>query len=185
MKNILLIGSSFVTGGNGDILLDAAAKAAREKGAKTTTIHLRDKNIGYCHGCYGCSKSGVCVQKDDFQELLVFAHDADAIIAAAPIYYNCMDALMLTAVNRLCCTFACKNYALGPQKKVAFFLTCTGSDMEEMTHHIRNITTLPSIHRSIRRERVEVFTGCGERDTCKNTNVYLTRAAETGAWSAE
>ena len=185
MKNILLIGSSFTAGGNGDILLETAAKAAEEKGAKTTIVHLRDKKFGYCRGCYGCRESGICVQKDDFQQLLALAHSADAILVAAPIYYNCMDALMLTAVNRLCCTFACKSYALGPQKKIAFLLTCTGSEVGEMTRHVRNITTLSSIQRSIREERIEVFTGCGDKDTCKNTKDYLMRAAQAGAWSAE
>lgn len=41
-------------------------------------------------------------------DILRLAHEADAIIAEAPIYYNCMAAQMMNVINRLCCTFACK-----------------------------------------------------------------------------
>ena len=64
-------------------------------------------------------------------------------------------------------------------------LTCTGSDVEEMTRHVRNITTLPSIQRSIRAEKVEVFTGCGAKDTCAGSPGYLRRAAKVEAWAVE
>ncbi len=66
----------------------------------------------------------VCVQKDDFMDILRLAHEADAIIAEAPIYYNCMAAQMMTVINRLCCTFACKTYQVGPKETMsACFLT--------------------------------------------------------------
>ena len=95
-------------------------------------IHVREKRIGFCRACYGCAQTGVCVQEDDFMDILHRAHEADGIIAEAPIYYNCMAAQMLTVINRLCCTFACKTYQNGPKKKVGIFLTCTGSEPEEM-----------------------------------------------------
>lgn len=59
-------------------------------------------------------------------DILRVAHEADAIIAEAPIYYNCMAAQMITVINRLCCTFACKTYQIGLKKRVGIFLTCTG-----------------------------------------------------------
>ena len=54
---------------------------------KVHLIHIREKRIGFCRACYGCSQTGVCVQKDDFMDILRLAHEADAIIAEAPIYY--------------------------------------------------------------------------------------------------
>lgn len=125
------------------------------------------------------------MQKDDFPAVLALAHEAGAIVCSAPIYYNCIAAQMLTVVNRLCCTFACKTYPLGPKKKVAFMLTCTGSEVEEMTRHVRNITTLPSIARTIEGEKIEVFTRCVSDGTCAAKEESLARARGIGNWAAE
>lgn len=96
-----------------------------------------------------------------------------------------MAAQALLVVDRLCCTFACKDYPLGPRKEIGVFLTCTGLDAEEMKHHVRLIADLPSIHRSVESEHTEVFTGCGSRDTCKNTTAYLGRASAIARWVCE
>ena len=54
-----------------------------------------------------------------------------------------------------------------------------------MKHHVQLIVDLPSIQRSVEDERTEVFTGCGSRDTCKNTKAYLDRADEVARWVCE
>lgn len=125
------------------------------------------------------------MQKDDFMDILRLAHEADAIIAEAPVYYNCMAAQMMTVINRLCCTFACKTYQIGPKKKVGMFLTCTGSDVEEMKHHVWNILTLPSVSRMITEFGTEVFTGCIVKSTCSERTDYLERAKQIAGWAAE
>lgn len=176
------MGSSFDEGGNGDTLLQTA-QAALPEGTESTIIHLRDKKFGFCHGCYGCAKDGVCVQRDDFAGILKLIHEADAIIVAGPVYYNHIDGLLKTAIDRLCCTFACRSYQIGPKKRVAFMLTCTGSTVEDMNRNVELITTLPSLSRAISESRTEVFNGCGKKDTCANSKEYLERAAEVGRWA--
>ena len=164
MKKILFLTTSPTPGGNGDALISAAMEEAQKAGAQVELVHIREKNIGFCKA---------------------LAHEAGAIVCSAPIYYNCMAAQMLTVVNRLCCTFACKTYPLGPKKKVAFMLTCTGSEVEEMTRHVRNITTLPSIARTIEGEKIEVFTRCVSDGTCAAKEESLARARGIGNWAAE
>lgn len=184
METILLLTTSPTVGGNGDTLIAAAAAEAEKQGAQVQVVNIREKEIHFCKACYGCAQTGVCVQQDDFMELLRLAHNATGIIAEAPIYYNCMAAQMLTVINRLCCTFACKSYQIGPKKRVGMFLTCTGSEPEEMKHHVRNILTLPSVSRAIEAHRTEVFTGCGSNTTCKEREDYLARAREAAHWVA-
>lgn len=184
-KKIVFVAASPRGGGNGDALITAAMEAAREKGAEVFDVKLRDMKIACCNACYACRESGVCIQKDDFAGLLALLHDAQAVIVTSPVYYNCMSAQLLTAINRLCCTFACKTYSIGPKKKVGIMLTCTGSDVEEMKHHIRLITTLPSIRRSIEEDRVEIFTKCTQVTTCQERQDYMEKAALIGAWAAE
>lgn len=185
MKNILFLTTTPTVGGNGDTLIFAAMEAAKEQGADVHLIHIREKQIEFCRACYGCAKTGVCVQKDDFMDILHLAHEADAIIAEAPIYYNCMAAQMMTVINRLCCTFACKAYQIGPKKRVGIFLTCTGSEPEEMKRHIRNILTLPSISRVISEYRTEVFTQCVSDSTCHDRVDYLDRVREIARWAVQ
>lgn len=185
MKKILFLTSTPTVGGNGDALIAAAAEEAEKNGAEVQRIDIREKQIGFCHGCYGCASTGVCVQKDDFTGILKLAHEADAIISEAPIYYNCMAAQMITVINRLCCTFAYKAYQIGSEKKVGIFLTCTGSEPEEMKRHVKNILTLPSLNRAISEYKTEVFTECGSRFVCHDREDYLERAKAIARWAIE
>ena len=115
MKKILLLTTTPTRGGNGDALMEAAEEAARDCGAEVTRLNVRELDIHPCRGCYGCAATGECVQKDDFRRVLNALHECEGLIAEAPIYYNCMAAQALLVVNRLCCTFACRNYPLGPK----------------------------------------------------------------------
>ena len=137
-----------------------------------------------CKACYQCASNGICVQNDDFKAILEKVHESDAIMMTAPVYYNCMAAQALLVINRLCCTFACKTYKLGPKKKVAVMLTCTGSEEDEMKRHVKNILTLPSISRSISEYKIEVFRSCISSSTCKESEKYLERAKQIGHWMA-
>ena len=185
MKKILLLTTTPTVGGNGDALIEAAAETAMGCGAEVKRLNVREMDIHPCRGCYGCARTGECVQKDDFRAVLSALHECDGLIAEAPIYYNCMAAQALLVVNRLCCTFACKNYPLGPKKKIGVLLTCTGSDVDEMKHHVQLIVDLPSIQRSVEAERTEVFPHCGNADACRKNPAYLERAQNIARWICE
>ena len=87
MKSILFITSTPTTHGNGDTLIEAAMEAAKEQGGNVTRMNIRDMEIRPCIACYGCAKTGVCVQKDDFLELLSAIHSVDGIVAETPVYF--------------------------------------------------------------------------------------------------
>jgi len=182
MKKIVCLTTSPTAGGNGDALINEAVRTVRANGAEVTRIDVRKLTVNPCRACYGCRETGVCVQKDDFAGILAALHECDGIIAEAPVYYNCMAAQALLVINRLCCTFACKTYQVGPKKKIGVFLTCTGSDVEEMKRHVNNIVTLPSIQRSVLEERTEVFTQCVTKTTCSDREDYRERARAIAEW---
>lgn len=185
MKKILFITATPTVGGNGDTLIKEAMQTAKSCGAEISRVDLRDLVIHPCKACYQCAANGVCVQNDDFPGVLELIHNCDGIIADAPVYYNCMSAQAITAINRLCCTFACKSYQIGPKKKVGVFLTCTGSEPEEMKRHVSNILTLPSVNRAISEYRTEVFTNCVSSNSCRDPADYLERARQIARWVAE
>ncbi len=185
MRKIVCLTASPTVNGNGAALIESAAKVIKEYGGDVQCVELREKEIRTCKACYGCRKTGVCVQKDDFIEILQMIHEADGIIAAVPVYYNCMAAQAMVFINRFCCTFAYPGYIVGPRKKIGMFLTCTGSEPSEMEHHVGNILTLPSLSRGIEAFKTEVFTDCIDKDTCRNSDEYLMRARESAAWVIE
>lgn len=50
--------------------------------------------------CYGCKKSGVCVQKDDVDLILEKMANADVIVLATPVYYYSMTGQLKTLIDR-------------------------------------------------------------------------------------
>ena len=73
VKKVLIISASPGTGGNSDLLCDQFKKGAEEAGNTVEKVQLQKQKIGGCLACYGCRGTGVCVQKDDMEELYFIA----------------------------------------------------------------------------------------------------------------
>ena len=98
-KNILVISTSPRKNGNSALLAEEFARGAADAGHRVEIISLRDKNIGFCRGCYGC-RSGACVLKDDMAEVLQKMIDADVIVLASPVYFYSIDAQLKALIDR-------------------------------------------------------------------------------------
>ena len=55
-KKVLIISSSPRKGGNSETLAAAFAKGALEAGNEVETVYLREKQYGFCKGCFACLK---------------------------------------------------------------------------------------------------------------------------------
>jgi multimeric flavodoxin WrbA/putative sterol carrier protein len=85
------------------MLLDALVEGMREAGAQVETIHLRQKKINNCMGCFTCwSKSpGVCIHKDDMtNELFPKWLEADVAVYATPLCHFTVNASMKAFIER-------------------------------------------------------------------------------------
>ena len=90
-KKVLIISSSPRKGGNSETLAAAFAKGAREAGHQVETVYLREKQVGFCKGCFACLKLGHCVIQDDAVEIAARMHDANVLVFATPVYYYCVS----------------------------------------------------------------------------------------------
>ena len=99
-KKILILSSSYRKGGNSEQLAAAFARGAEEAGHEVETIYLRDKEIGFCHGCVACLKLGHCVIQDDAVEIAAKMHDADVLVFATPVYYYSISGQLKTMLDR-------------------------------------------------------------------------------------
>ncbi len=97
---VLAISGSPRKGGNSDVLCDQFLKGAAEAGHECAKINLKEKNISPCMACYGCTKSGECVKKDDMGQIQQELVEADVIVLATPVYFYSMDAQMKIMIDR-------------------------------------------------------------------------------------
>lgn len=82
-----IVGSPRI-GGNTEIIVTEALKAAEKEGVETELIRLADKNVRPCDACLSCRKTGECHIKDDFKGIFNKMMEADGIILASPVYFG-------------------------------------------------------------------------------------------------
>lgn len=103
MKILAINGSPRGKKSNTDRLLQPFLEGAREAGAETETVYLKDKTINPCIGCFTCwtKTPGVCVHKnDDMPALLEKLRQADITVYATPLYIFTVTAQMKTFMDR-------------------------------------------------------------------------------------
>ena len=99
-KNVLIISSSPRKGGNSETLAASFARGAQEAGHQVETVYLREKQLGFCRGCFVCLKIGHCVINDDAVEIAARMHDADVLVFATPVYYYSVSGQLKTMLDR-------------------------------------------------------------------------------------
>ena len=99
-KKVLIISTSLRRNSNSEALANEFAKGAKDAGHEVTEITLREKNIGFCKGCFACLKLGHCVINDEAVEIAGMMHDVQVLVFATPIYYYEMSGQMKTMLDR-------------------------------------------------------------------------------------
>ncbi len=125
-KRVLIISSSPRKGGNSEMLAAAFAGGAQEADNDVEIIYLREKQYGFCRGCFTCLKLGHCVIGDDAAEIIAKMHDADVLVFASPVYYYSVSGQLKTMLDRTNPLFD-TDYAF---TKV-YFLAAAAEDEEE------------------------------------------------------
>jgi multimeric flavodoxin WrbA len=123
MKVVSFLGSPRING-NTATLLDSVIKGMRDAGdIHNEQIFLHEKNIKPCAGCNSCKKNdtGMCIVKDDMQEMYKLMGSADYIILATPIYWWTVSAQMKLLIDRI----YGMNFKCG-SKKIVLLMTYEG-----------------------------------------------------------
>lgn len=122
--NILILNGSPRPNGNTAAMVAAFAEGAQKKEHQVTVIDVCNKKIAGCLGCEHChTKSrGICIQKDDMQEIYKALESAEMLVIASPIYYFGYSGQLQCAIHR--------TYAIGiPRKlKKAMLILSSGSN---------------------------------------------------------
>ena len=103
MKVLAFNGSPRGKRSNTDRILQPFLEGARDAGAETETVYLKDLEIKDCLGCFSCCTKtpGVCVQKDGIPSLLEKIRHADITVYATPLYVFTVSGLMKNFMDRI------------------------------------------------------------------------------------
>lgn len=123
--NILILNGSPRPNGNTAAMIRAYAEGANEAGHIIHVVDVCKMKINGCLACEYCHTkgNGVCIQKDDMQEVYPLLEQAEMIVLASPIYYHSFTGQLQCAINRI--------YALDKPKnlKKAALLMSSDSDL--------------------------------------------------------
>jgi multimeric flavodoxin WrbA len=105
-SKVVAIVGSYRKGGAIDTAVEAILEGAREKGAQTHTIYLREQHVEFCTNCRQCTQSPgaervKCAQQDDLESILKEIEAADAVVLGSPVNYYNATALFRRFLERL------------------------------------------------------------------------------------
>jgi multimeric flavodoxin WrbA len=86
-------------------MLKKALESAAAEGAETEFVLLRSKDVRMCKGCMTCEvgnsgKPGVCVIKDEMEQVLSQMLEADAFVFGTPVYFYMLSGLLKNFMDR-------------------------------------------------------------------------------------
>lgn len=101
-KKIVVITGSPRKNGNSFAMTDAFIKAAEAKGHTVTRFDAAMKNVGGCHACETCFKTGkACSFDDDFNTIAPAILEADAVVFTTPVYWYSIPAQIKGVIDRI------------------------------------------------------------------------------------
>ena len=101
-KKIVVITGSPRKNGNSFAMTDAFIRAAQQKGHSVTRFDAAMMQIGGCHACETCYKTGkACSFDDDFNTIAPAVLEADAVVFTMPVYWYSIPAQIKGVIDRL------------------------------------------------------------------------------------
>lgn len=126
---ILILNGSPRPQGNTKKMVDAFREGAESAGHQVDVVDVCQKKIAGCFACEYCHTKGggVCVQKDDMQEVYALLGEVEMLVIASPIYYHGITGQLKCVLDR----FYAAAYPQRPPhlKKAAMILSSGDADM--------------------------------------------------------
>ena len=130
-KKIVVITGSPRKNGNSFAMTDAFIRAAQAKGHTVTRFDAAMQNIGGCHACMTCYKTGkACSFDDDFNTIAPAILEADAIVFTMPVYWYSIPAQIKGVIDRIFSLVVGGKDIAG--KECALITCCEEDDMTVM-----------------------------------------------------
>ena len=104
--HVVALMGSYRDGGAIDEAIAVILEGAREEGARTDVIRLKDMDVEFCTNCRVCTHTpglarGTCLIHDDQDQILRSLDGADAIVLGAPVNFGDVNALTRRLLERM------------------------------------------------------------------------------------
>ncbi len=101
-KKIVVITGSPRKNGNSFAMTDAFIQAAEAKGHTVTRFDAAMMNVGGCHACETCFKTGkACSFDDDFNIIAPAILEADTLVFTMPVYWYSIPAQIKGVIDKI------------------------------------------------------------------------------------
>lgn len=128
MSEIVVITGSPRKGGNSALMAEAFIKAAEAEGHTVHRFDAAMMNVGGCHACETCFKTGkACSFDDDFNVMAPYIERADGVVFAMPVYWYSIPAQIKCVIDKLYSFCVAGKDVAG--KKCALIACCEENDM--------------------------------------------------------
>ena len=127
-KFVLVLKSSPRENGNSNTLAEQVVAGAKEAGAAVESLMLHQMDIRPCDACDVCQETGVCIVKDDMQQVYPLLEKADAIVVAGPVYWFTINAQAKLCIDRWYALESSQGSALR-DKRIGIVLTYGDTDL--------------------------------------------------------
>lgn len=101
-KKIVVITGSPRKNGNSFAMTQAFVEALEKKGYEVTRFDAAMKNVGGCHACETCFKTGkACSYDDDFNTIAPNILEADTVVFSTPVYWYSIPAQIKAVLDKM------------------------------------------------------------------------------------
>lgn len=130
-KKIVVITGSPRKNGNSFAMTEAFIQAAEDKGHQITRFDAAMKNVGGCHACETCFKTGnACSFDDDFNTIAPAILEADTVVFTMPVYWYSIPAQIKGVIDKLFSFVVAGKDIAG--KEFAMIVCCEEEDLSVM-----------------------------------------------------
>ena len=112
---VLIINGSPHSKGNTATALNEMVKIFEAEGVETKIVHVGNKVVRGCIGCWKCQETGKCIFNDIVNETAPLFEEADGLVVGTPVYYASAAGTTITFMDRL---FASTNIKFDKTMKV-------------------------------------------------------------------
>jgi multimeric flavodoxin WrbA len=152
MIRILAIYGSPRRNQNSDILLDKVLEGIGKVDTQVVKIYASSPDINHCTACSRCYKEGVCIIKDEMQQIYKEMDRADIVITSTPVHFHTVTSHLKKLIDRCQAVWASKfinkNTIIEKRPRLGYVI-CTGGPAEENTYFDCTIKVLDLFHKCI------------------------------------
>ncbi|WP_297968424.1 flavodoxin family protein [uncultured Anaerovibrio sp.] len=98
---VLVINGSPKANGNTAVAINEMKKLFEADGVEVEVVHIGNKPIRGCVGCYSCAEKLQCVFDDEVNKTSRLFEKCDGLVVASPVYYASPNGTVLSFLDRL------------------------------------------------------------------------------------